>query len=242
MKNLKLLLYVIPFYYFYYMNGNLYLVSTPIGNYDDITIRGLNILKSADFIICEEFKEARRLLSHYQINKELVSLNEHNEKEVVNDILLKIIEGKSAALISDCGTPLFSDPGHLLVEVCISQSIKVIPVPGANSLLPALTGSGFDIEKFYYYGWLSPKKDIRRQQLLQMKRINEVIVIMDTPYRLKSLLTDVVKIFGKNIPLVLAFQLTMDDEKFYRGTGKEILDIAEKQNLKGEFVLILNNK
>jgi len=224
------------------MKGNLFLVSTPIGNYDDITIRGLNILKNADFIICEEYKEARRLLSHYQISKELVSLNEHNEKEVVNEILLKLIEGKSAALISDCGTPLFSDPGHLLVEVCISQNIKVVPVPGANSLLPALTGSGFDIEKFYYYGWLSPKKDIRRQQLLQIKRINEVIIILDTPYRLKSLLTDVVKILGKNIPLVLAFQLTMENEKFLRGTGAEILNIAEKQNLKGEFVLIVNNK
>jgi 16S rRNA (cytidine1402-2'-O)-methyltransferase len=224
------------------MKGNLFLVSTPIGNYDDITIRGLNILKNADFIICEEYKEARRLLSHYQISKELVSLNEHNEKEVVNEILLKLIEGKSAALISDCGTPLFSDPGHLLVEVCISQNIKVVPVPGANSLLPALTGSGFDIEKFYYYGWLSPKKDIRRQQLLQIKRINEVIIILDTPYRLKSLLSDIVRILGKNIPSVLAFQLTMDNEKFLRGTGAEILNIAEKQNLKGEFVLIVNNK
>jgi len=224
------------------MKGNLYIVSTPIGNYDDITIRGLNILKNADFIICEEFKEARRLLSHYQISKELVSLNEHNEKEVVNDIILRLIEGNSAALISDCGTPLFSDPGHLLVEICISQNIKVVPVPGGNSLLPALTGSGFDIEKFYYYGWLSPKKDIRRQQLLQIKRINEVIVILDTPYRLKSLLTDIVKILGKNIPSVLAFQLTMENEKFFRGTAEEILNIAEKRNLKGEFVLILNNK
>jgi len=231
-----------PFIIFNYMKGNLYIVSTPIGNYDDITIRGLNILKNADFIICEEFKEARRLLSHYQISKELVSLNEHNEKEVVNDIILRLIEGNSAALISDCGTPLFSDPGHLLVEICISQNIKVVPVPGGNSLLPALTGSGFDIEKFYYYGWLSPKKDIRRQQLLQIKRINEVIVILDTPYRLKSLLTDIVKILGKNIPSVLAFQLTMENEKFFRGTAEEILNIAEKRNLKGEFVLILNNK
>ena len=224
------------------MKGNLYLVSTPIGNYEDITIRGLNILKNADFIICEEFKEARRLLSHYRISKELVSLNEHNEKEVVNDIILKLIEGNSAALISDCGTPLFSDPGHLLVEVCISQKIKVIPVPGANSLLPALTGSGFDIEKFYYYGWLSPKKDIRRKQLLQIRRINEVIVILDTPYRLKSLLSDIVRILGKNIPSVLAFQLTIENERFFRGTAEEILNIAEKQNLKGEYVLILNNR
>ena len=214
------------------MQTKLYIVSTPIGNYEDITLRSLRILKEVDFIICEEFKEARRLLSHYQIEKELVSLNEHNEEEVVNEILLKILEGKSAALISDAGTPLFSDPGHLLVELCISQKIDVIPVPGANSLLPALIGSGFDFERFYYYGWLSPKKDERRKELLKIKGIREVIVLLDTPYRLKSLLADVVKILGKNIRTVLAFDLTMKTENFYRGTVEEILKIAEQKNLK----------
>ena len=224
------------------MKGKLYLVATPIGNYEDITLRALNILKSVDFIICEEFKEARRLLSHYQINKELFSLNEHNEKDNAEEILIKIIEGKSAALISDCGTPLFSDPGHLLVELCISQNIDIVPVPGASSLLPALTGSGFNFEKFYHYGWLSPKKDIRKQQLIKLKSINEVIILMDTPYRLKSLLEDVVKIFGKNIPIVLAYQLTMHDEKFFRANASEILKISEEKKLKGEFVLLLNNR
>ena len=224
------------------MIGKLYLVSTPIGNYDDITLRALNILKSADFIICEEYKEARRLLSHYQITKEMVSLNEHNEneKDIVNDILLRLVQTESAALISDCGTPLFSDPGHLLVEVCISQNIDIVPVPGASSILPALVGSGLDIEKFYYYGWLSPKKDIRKQQLQRLRSLSEVVVIMDTPYRLKSLLEDVVKVIGKNLKVVLAFQLTMNNEKFYRGTAEEILSIANKNNMKGEFVLLLN--
>ena len=224
------------------MNGKLFLVSTPIGNWDDITLRALRILREVDFIICEEFKEARRLLSEYKIEKELTSLNEHNEKEVADEILLKILEGNSAALISDCGTPLFSDPGHLLVELCISQNIQVVPVPGANSLLPALTASGLDFEKFYYYGWLSPKKEIRQQQLLQLKKINEVIILLDTPYRLKSLLADVVKILGKNARVVLAYQLTMGNERFYRGTAEEVLSAAERTNLKGEFVLILNNK
>lgn len=224
------------------MNGKLFLVSTPIGNYDDITLRALQVLKSADFIICEEYKEAGRLLSSYKIKKELIALNEHNEKEVVNDILLKLVEGKEAALISDCGTPLFSDPGHLLVEVCISQNIKVIPVPGANSLLPALIGSGLDFEKFYYYGWLSPKKDIRRKQLLDIRRIRDVIVLLDTPYRLKTLLRDIVKILGKQTHVILAFQLTMKNEKFYRGTAEHVMNIAEKDNLKGEFVLMINNK
>jgi 16S rRNA (cytidine1402-2'-O)-methyltransferase len=221
------------------MNKKLFLVSTPIGNYDDITLRALTVLRECDLIICEEYKEARRLLSHYKIDKELIALNEHNEKEIVDEILLKILNGKSAALISDCGTPLFSDPGHLLVEVCISQKIDIVPVPGANSLLPALIGSGFDFEKFYYYGWLSPKKDIRRKELIDLKKRKGVIVLMDTPYRLKRLLGDVVKFFGKDISVSLAFQLTMKDEKFYRGNAESVLRIAEKQNLKGEFLLIL---
>jgi len=224
------------------MKGKLFLVSTPIGNYEDITRRALRILNEVDFIICEEFKEARRLLSHYQIEKELFELNEHNEDEAANDMLLKILDGKTAALISDSGTPLFSDPGHLLVELCISQKIDVIPVPGANSLLPALIGSGLDFEKFYYYGWLSPKKDERRNELSRLKGIREVIVLFDTPYRLKSLLADVVKILGKNVRIVLAFELTMKAETFFRGTAEDIYKIAEQKNLKGEFVLILDNK
>ena len=224
------------------MNGKLYIVSTPIGNYEDITLRALNILKTADLIICEEYREGRRLLANYKIDKELTELNEHNEKEVVNDILMHIINGKNAALISDSGTPLFSDPGHLLVDVLISQKIQIIPVPGASSIMTALVGSGFDIEKFYYYGWLSPKRDERRGQLIRLKGIHEVIILMDTPYRLKSLLTDIVKILGNNIPVVLAYQLTMGNERFYRGTSAAVLNIAEKNNLKGEFVLIVNNR
>jgi 16S rRNA (cytidine1402-2'-O)-methyltransferase len=224
------------------MNGKLYIVSTPIGNLDDITLRALNILKSVDLIICEEFREGRRLISHYKIDKELTELNEHNEKEAVNDILMSIIEGKNAALISDCGTPLFSDPGHLLVDVLISQKIQIVPVPGASSIMAALVGSGFDIEKFYYYGWLSPKKDERRGQLVRLKGIHEVIIFMDTPYRLKSLLADVVKILGPNVPVVLAYQLTMANERFYRASAVGVLNIAEKNNLKGEFVLLVNNR
>jgi 16S rRNA (cytidine1402-2'-O)-methyltransferase len=224
------------------VNGKLYIVSTPIGNFDDITLRALNILKTADLIICEEYREGRRLLANYKIDKELTELNEHNEKEAVNDILMHIITGKNAALISDSGTPLFSDPGHLLVDVLISQKIQIIPVPGASSIMTALVGSGFDIEKFYYYGWLSPKRDERRGQLIRLKGIHEVIILLDTPYRLKSLLTDIVKILGNNIPVVLAYQLTMGNERFYRGTSSAVLNIVEKNNLKGEFVLIVNNR
>jgi len=224
------------------MKRKLFLVSTPIGNYDDITFRALDILRNVDFIICEEYKAARRMLAHYKINKELLALNEHNENDVVDEIVTEILNGKTTALISDCGTPLFSDPGHLLVDLCIAQGIEVVPVPGANSLLPALIGSGYDFEKFYYYGWLSPKKNIRRKQLLDLKRIKEVIVLLDTPYRLIRLLSDVVNIFGNTTPVVLAFELTMKDEKYYRGSAQKVLNIAEKNKLKGEFILIINNR
>jgi 16S rRNA (cytidine1402-2'-O)-methyltransferase len=224
------------------MKPVLYIVSTPIGNYEDITLRALRVLKECDFVICEEYKEARRLLSHFKIEKELFSLNEHNENEEADELIIKIKASKSAALISDCGTPLLSDPGHLLVDLAIQNKIDVIPVPGASSILAALVGSGFDFEKFYYYGWLSPKKDIRRKQLLHLKKRKETIFLMDTPYRLKTFMEDVVKLLGPNIPCVLAFELTKEKEKFYRGNAGNILSHVEKENLKGEFVLIIRNK
>jgi 16S rRNA (cytidine1402-2'-O)-methyltransferase len=224
------------------MKNRLFIVSTPIGNYDDITLRALNVLKEVDFIICEEFKEARRLLSQYKIEKKLVNLNEHNENEASDEILQMMLNGKTAALISDCGTPLFSDPGHLLVDLAIQNKIEIVPVPGASSLLAALVGSGLDFEKFYYYGWLAPKRDIRRKQLLDLKRRKETIILMETPYRLKTLMTEIVKLLGSNVPCMLAFELTKEKEKFYRGNSGNILNHVEKENLRGEFVLILDNR
>lgn len=224
------------------MSAKLFLVSTPIGNQEDITLRALRILKESDFIICEEYKEARRLLSVYNINKELISLNEHNENDIADELILKIKKAKSAALISDCGTPLFSDPGHLLVDLAIQNKIEIVPVPGASSILTALVACGFDFEKFYYYGWLSPKKDIRRKQLLDLRKRKETIILMDTPYRLKILLQDVVKLMSEKTPVVLAYELTKEKEKFYRGTALNVFNIAVKENLKGEFVLIIKNQ
>lgn len=220
----------------------LYLVATPIGNYDDISLRALTILKQADLIVCEEYKQARRLLSYHKIERPLLSLNEHNEKESSEEIILKIKEGKRVALISDCGTPLFSDPGHYLVDICIAEKINIIPVPGANSLIPALTGSGLNIEKFYFYGWLSPKKDERRQELFRLKKVDELIVLLDTPYRLLSLVEDIVKSFGKDTPTVLAYQLTQKEEQFIRGSAEFVVSKVKKGSLKGEFVLLVNNR
>lgn len=224
------------------MKPKLYIVSTPIGNFEDITLRALTVLNDVDFIICEEFKEANRLLSHYKIKKELFTLNEHNEKEASIELYQKIKEGKNAALISDCGTPLFSDPGWMLVQLCIESNIEIVPIPGANSLLPALVGSGFKLNKFFYAGWISPKKELRKKELQQLKSIRELIVLMETPYRLKSILTEISKVFGENTDIVLAFELTMPSEKFFRGKVRDILKEAEKENLKGEFVIIIDNR
>jgi 16S rRNA (cytidine1402-2'-O)-methyltransferase len=221
------------------MKNKLFIVSTPIGNFDDITLRALKILKEVDIVVCEEFKPARRLLSYYGIAKELISVNEHNENESTFEVIAQIKSGKTVALISDAGTPLFSDPGNTLVEQAILSGIEIVPVPGASSLLSALVGTGYHFEQFYYYGWLSPKKEIRQVQLKKLKSINEVIVILETPYRLTALLTDIKKIFGNNQNIVVAYKLTQKEEKFYRGSVETVLNKISNDNLKGEFVLII---
>lgn len=224
------------------MQHKLYIVSTPIGNYEDITLRALRILREVDFIVCEEYKPANRILSHYKISKSLITLNEHNENESTIEVILEILNGRSAALISDAGTPLFSDPGSYLVDQCISKKIEIVPVPGASSLLSALVGSGFYFNKFYYYGWLSPKREIRSTQLNRLKNITEILVILETPYRLKALLKDVEKTFGKNQKVVVAFKLTQENEKYLRGRISNVLSKIEDQKLKGEFVLLIDNQ
>lgn len=222
--------------------SKLFIVSTPIGNIEDITLRALNVLKKCDFIVCEEYKEARRFLSQYEIEKELIAVNEHNEKEASEEVIRLIKSGKSAAIISDCGTPLFSDPGRVLVDLCIQTKIEIVPVPGASSLMSALVGSGMNLKNFYYYGWLSPKKYIRRKELLDLKKRRELIVLMETPYRLKKITADIKNYFGNEKPVVLAFNLTQTGEKYFRGTAGIISTLAEEKNLKGEFVLLVDNR
>ncbi|MBL8008738.1 MAG: 16S rRNA (cytidine(1402)-2'-O)-methyltransferase, partial [Ignavibacteria bacterium] len=177
------------------MTGHLNIVSTPIGNYSDITMRALKSLNECDYIVCEEYKEASKLLRFFDISKELVSLNEHNEKESTGEIFSDLVRGKRISLISDCGTPLFSDPGRLLIKDCIDAGIDIEFIGGADSLMASVVLSGFDIGRFFYYGFLSPKSDIRFSELSEMKQADKVIVLMDAPYRLKSLLKDIEKVF-----------------------------------------------
>lgn len=223
-------------------SGKLFLVSTPIGNYDDITLRALKILQEVDYIICEEYKIAKRLLSYYKIEKELLQVNEHNEKENSNEIINLLKNGRNLALISDCGTPLFSDPGNYLVTLALNNNIRVIPIPGANSVIQALSGAGFKINKFYFFGWLSAKNEMRKNELKKISKIKDVIVLMETPYRLQKLLLEISQNFNPNTYVVLAYELTKENEFYFRGTIKEIYKIATEKNLKGEFVLIIDNR
>ncbi len=214
-----------------------------MGNYKDITLRALEVLRDADIVICEEYKEARRLFAKLEINpNELYSLNEHNEVEDSGELIGKIAEVSKTALISDAGSPVFSDPGHYLLSQVLKTGIKVVPLPGANSVMTALIGSGFNLDSFNFAGWLPQKKELRKQKLLKLKRITELIVLMETPYRLRKLLAEVSSVFGKDTEIVLAYNLTMDDEKFFRGKIGEILKFAEQNKLKGAFVLMIENR
>ncbi len=219
------------------MTGTLNIVTTPIGNYSDITLHALRILNESEYIVCEEFKEAAKLLRFFEITKDLKSMNEHNEAEISDEIFLDLAQGKNLSLMSDCGSPVFSDPGSILLSKCIEAEIKLEFIGGANSLLASIVLSGFDISRFYYFGFLSPKTEIRRSELLKLKYIDKVFVLMDAPYRLKVLLKDIKEIF-EDRRLFVAFNITMKDERQFRGTAAQILNEIGEENLKGEFVIV----
>ncbi|MEW5798844.1 MAG: 16S rRNA (cytidine(1402)-2'-O)-methyltransferase [Bacteroidota bacterium] len=224
------------------MPGILYLVATPIGNFADMTFRAIEVLKSVDLVVYEERKEGSRLLRHFGIEKPVESLNEHNESAATFIILDNLKSGKNIALVSDCGTPVFSDPGQLLVRKAVAQGIKIVPIPGASSLMPALTVSGFSIDQFVYYGWLSPKRPRRIAELQQLKREQRTIILMDTPYRLVPLLKDIAEVFTNTRRLSIAFNLTMSDEEIFHGTAPELASRFEKEERKGEFVVVIEGK
>lgn len=217
--------------------GELYVVATHIGNLGDITLRALEVLKSVDFVICEEYKMGSKLLNQYQIRKPLEQLNEHNEDTRTLHLLQRIQGGESAALISDAGTPLFADPGQQLVWQCHQQGLTVVPVPGASSIMAALMGSGIITDGFLFYGFLPANKDERRSALRRLPDGFDII-FLEAPYRLPQFLRDMKKNLGKNRQAVVAYKLTQPEEKFFWGTLEEI-DIMTEGLAKGEFVFIL---
>ena len=224
------------------MFGKLYLVATPIGNLDDMTFRAIETLKNVDIVVYEERKEGSRLLRHFGIEKPVESLNEHNEAASTFIILDHLKNGKSVAIVSDCGTPVFSDPGQLLVRKAVDEGIKIVPIPGASSLMPALTVSGFSIDQFVFYGWLSPKRPRRIAELQQLRRELRAIILMDTPYRLVALMKDIAEVFGDSRRICVAFNLTMTDEEIFHGTAPQLASKFENEDRKGEFVVVIEGK
>lgn len=218
--------------------GKLYIVSTPIGNPGDITLRAVEILKSVNAIIVEENRQATTLLKKLNIQgRELLALNEHNELEATSAILMRLYQGQNLALISDCGTPVFADPGHHLVQQAVESGIQVIPVPGASSLMAALSVLDFEPKRFVYAGFLPREAILRQRELTRLRGMNMTVVIMDTPYRLGALMDDVMKIFGKNQQVVLSCNLTMPNEAIFRGSTQDVRQRLGQR--KAEFVLII---
>ena len=219
--------------------GNLFVVATPIGNTQDITLRAIEILRSVDAVICEERKDGSRLLKQLEIKgKPLIELNEHNESDMVQQILIDLMNGKNMALISDCGTPVFSDPGKQLLKLMAEMRIKVVPIPGASSLMAALSLCPFDMETFTFLGFLPPKTEQRSAVLQKHKISDSPIILMATPYRLTKLLDEVSKTFGQQQQIFLALDLTLPSEATYLGTVQDVT--AQVQGRKAEVILILD--
>ncbi len=218
--------------------NKLYVVATHIGNTDDITLRALKVLKSVDFVVCEEFKVGSRLLKSYDIKKPLELLNEHNEDEQTQTILDRLVmNGETAAIISDAGTPLFADPGNNLVWQCHQNGIDVVPIPGASSIMAALMVSGISLEQFLYYGFLPANKDERKRAIKRLPN-NYDLIFLETPYRHKQLLADMKKILGPNRQAIIAYKLTQPTEKIFWGNLQELNTMIQELP-KGEFVFIL---
>ncbi|MDP8201518.1 MAG: 16S rRNA (cytidine(1402)-2'-O)-methyltransferase [Candidatus Tenebribacter burtonii] len=218
--------------------NKLYVVATHIGNPDDITLRALKVLKKVDFVICEEFKIGSRLLKGYDIKKPLELLNEHNEVEQTQIILDRLVmNGETAAIISDAGTPLFADPGNNLVWYCHQNGLDVVPLPGASSIMAALMVSGLKLEQFLYYGFLPANKDERKRAIKRLPN-NYDLVFLETPYRLKQLLADMKKILGENRQAIIAYKLTQPTESIFWGNLQELTTMTHDLP-KGEFVFIL---
>jgi 16S rRNA (cytidine1402-2'-O)-methyltransferase len=217
----------------------LYVVSVPIGNLDDITLRALRVLREADAIVCEEARQGVRLLRAYQIENEIIDLNEHNERERIPELTERLERGESLALVSDHGTPLLDDPGGPWVQQAIARGIQVTSVPGASSLLAALVVSGLPMDHFLFAGMLPPKTEERRRALGRLKHERETWVIFDAPYRLSAVLADIRQIIGATRPMVVACNLTMPSENVVRGTVDALVDYFAKNPFKGEFVIVV---
>jgi len=217
---------------------SLYIVSTPIGNLEDITLRALNTLKSVDLIAAEDTRHSQILLRKYEINKPCVSFHSHSGQAKVDKIVDELKEGKNVALISDAGTPGISDPAYVLIRAALENKIEIIPIPGPAAFLTALTASGLPTNHFLYLGFLPLKKG--RQTLLNsLKEEERTVIFYESPHRIVKTLAQLEEYFGPERRIVLGRELTKIHEEFIRGTISEVKNIFKNRNPKGEFVVVL---
>lgn len=220
--------------------GTLYLVATPIGNPDDISKRALGLLANVDKLYCEERKPAYRLLTRYNIRREVTCLNEHNEAECCDAIGSMLKKGLNVAYFSDCGTPVLADPGFKLLASIRARGGRVTAVPGVSSITVALSLSPFPIDRYMYYGFVSAKPEQRRQDLQEIASIPVTTVLLETPYRLQRIMVDLVKVIGRKKKCCLLLDLTCNNEMTIIGTPAEVATAAKNLGKKHEFVILLS--
>jgi len=218
--------------------GCLYLVATPIGNLEDITVRALRLLGEVDLIACEDTRQTVKLLQHYNIHKPMVSYHEHNEITRSAELVVKIEEGSQVALVSDAGTPILSDPGYRLVCLCLRHHIPVIPIPGASALLAAITASGLPVDGFLFLGFLPSREGQRRKLLAQLAGETRTLVIYEAPHRLADTLGDALQLLGRRAA-VIAREVTKLHEEFLRGDLAELLVRVQRHPPRGEMTLVI---
>ncbi|MBK9293013.1 MAG: methyltransferase [Oligoflexia bacterium] len=215
---------------------SLIVVSTPIGNQGDITLRAIESLQNADVIICEELRPAETLLKKLKIHdKKILQLNEHSKMSDVKE-LVGICKNQNCVLVSDCGTPGFCDPGAELVNLCVKENIKVDVNPGASSLMALISLSGLNLKEFYFVGFLPAENSERSKKITELLKIKVPLVVMDTPYRLNKTLLELAEHFG-NSKAILGLNLTMPEEELHRG---KLIDLSKKTYPKAPFVLIIS--
>ena len=218
------------------MIGKLYIVATPIGNLEDITLRALRVLKEVDLIAAEDTRQTLKLLNHYEINKPLISYHRHNEETKSEILIEKLRNGENIALVSDAGTPGICDPGEEVIKKAIEDNIEVIPIPGACAMINALIVSGISTKEFEFLGFLPLNKNLRRQKLKEIENSSKTIIIYEAPHKMKTTLGDLKEIL-KDRKIVLARELTKIHEEFIRKSIDELL--SEIDTIKGEMILII---
>lgn len=220
--------------------GTLYLVATPIGNLEDITLRALRTLKECDLIAAEDTRRTGQLLAHFGISKPMFSYFQHNEARRTVEIVERLRRGEKVALVTDAGSPGISDPGERIVEAALAAGLRVEPVPGAAALIAALTASGLSTEEFHFVGFLPHKSGQRRKALERLKDVPGTLVLYESPYRVQRLLEELAEVFGdRNV--VLARELTKKFEEFIRGKPAEIIERLRQRTIKGEFVVLISD-